>query len=310
MKKSLKSYRWLGLIVQCAVGILLLWWLVVWSKVDGRHLVQRFAQASLWLLALSILCFIVVTWVRALQYRLFLPSTMPITYLMGATLCQNALLTFIPWRIGEMSYPLLLRRDYGIPLSSSGAVILTIRLVDLLVILIVSLIGGKNLDFDMRWANILFSATVLLAVVAAIVLFRLRHRAPLLLRTAINALKPLRQPERLVSMVLLSVATFILSVIQSAFVLRAMSLPITPLDVALLSALGLLASLLPIHPPGGWGTMDSIQIAILDRLGYHPEMSTPSVLAAHSFYTLTIFMGGIIGWLLRTKSLPTLKAGA
>jgi len=308
MKRS-KGLRWLGLAVQCGMGMLLLWWIIIGSNVDGGQLVQRLTQASFLSLTLGILCFIAAMGLGALRYYLFLPSSTSIVYLMGTTLFQNALLTFVPWRMGEISYPLLLRRDYDIPLASSGAVILAIRLTDLLVVVVVALGWGARFGLNIGWKGALFGATVLLVLLVVFAFAMWRNDAPAPLRMLVAVLGPLREPHRLASFVLLSVAVFALTTIQSTFIFRAMALTVTLPDMALLNALTLLAAVLPIHPPGGWGTMDSIQAVILERLSYSPRTSLiSSILAVHAFYTFLILVGGIVGWLLLERIRPILKA--
>jgi uncharacterized membrane protein YbhN (UPF0104 family) len=100
----------------------------------------------------------------------------------------------------------------------------------------------------------------------------------------------------------LSASVFILTTLQATFALRSMGLNITLTDAAILNAVTLVAAILPIHPPGGWGTVDSIQVTLLQRLNYEPELSAPVILATHGFYTLLVLAGGFVGWLIRGKT--------
>jgi uncharacterized membrane protein YbhN (UPF0104 family) len=124
-----------------------------------------------------------------------------------------------------------------------------------------------------------------------------------LLKTVASAIKPIVNPIRFLYFILLSVAIFILSTFQSMFALHAFGLALSVTDAAVLNALTLLAALLPIHPPGGWGTIDSIQIVILYRLNYQPEQLAAVILAAHCFYTLVVLSGGTVGWIMRSRSI-------
>jgi hypothetical protein len=306
LAKHRTMIRWLVLCAQCAIGLFVLRWIMLANHIDGRAFVYRLAQTSFLPLGLSVGCFILAMYLGALRYRLFLPIIVPTNYLIGTTLLQNALLTFVPWRIGEVSYPLLLRRDYQVPLASSSAVIVALRSIDLLIVCSVALVGGQQLGLDLYWAGVALGCAVVAAGLAGAALYKWRGAVPRQLRPLVAALAPLGQPQRLVGFVLLSLAVFATTTLQSALILRAMAFSIAVPDVAILSALSLLAALLPIHPPGGWGTMDSIQVVILERLGYQPNLALPAILAAHTWYTLLIFVGGVIGWLLRgrTRSRP------
>jgi hypothetical protein len=294
--------RWLGLCAQCILGIALLRWIMLANHIDGGEFVQRLAQTSFVPLGLSVGCFALAMYLGALRYRLFLPAIVPTSYLIGTTLLQNALLTFIPWRLGEVSYPLLLRRDFQVPLAHSSAVIIVLRLIDLLIVCSVALLGGKQLGLDLRWAGVALGCITLAIGVTSVVLYRWPSAVPMWLRSLVTTFVALGQPKRLARFTLLSLGIFATTTLQSTLILQAVAFPITIPDVAVLSAISLLAALLPIHPPGGWGTMDSIQVAILGRLGYQASLSLPAILAAHTWFTLLIFVGGIIGWLLRGRA--------
>src|SRR5439155_12403753 len=194
-------------------------------------------------------------------------------------------------------------------LASSGMMILIIRLVDLLVVLTVVLVGGRKLGLDIHWVGITFGAAALLIILVVFTFVMWRKNSSIWLKTLISVFKPLCKPYSLAIFVLLSVSIFTLTTLQSTFILRAMALTVTLPDITLLNAVSLLAALLPIHPPGGWGTIDSIQILVLERLSYNPRTSSPAILAVHSFYTLLILAGGIVGWLLYGKNCSKRNVG-
>ena len=295
-----KSFTAVQLTMQFGLGVLLLWWIITWVNLDGEQLVQVFTQASFFPLILAALCFTISMVLKALQYQIFLRSTSGV-YLIGIALSQNALLTFLPWRIGEMSFPLLLRKDYNIPITSSVSLLLVIRLVDLLIVVTVALVGSRKLGLDIHRAAVIFSVVAAVGLLFALN-FALRNLAIGSLQTFTATLEPLRNALHFGSFLLLSVSIFTLTTLQSTFALQAMGLAVTLPDIALLNALSLLAALLPIHPPGGWGTIDSIQVVVLKHLNYYPGTAVPVILATHCFYTLLILVGGIIGWVLRGKA--------
>ncbi len=292
-------WRHLGVVMQCALGLLLLGWLLTWSNLDSGRLIQRLAQVSLPFLALGSFCFITAICLNALRYWLFLPPSIPIAYLVGVALIQNALLTFVPWRVGEVSYPLILRHDYSVSLARSSGVILIVRLTDLLIILAVILLGGARLGLDLSIAVILLGIIVLLMVSAFLVWIWRRDTIPSLLQNLISPVELVRRPIRFGTFALISVTVFAVTVLQTNLILRAAAFPLGPLDTALLNAFSLLAAVLPIHPPGGWGTIDSIQVVVLERLSYDSQTAIPAILIAHLLYTVLILTGGLAGWLLR-----------
>ncbi len=283
------------LFAQVVLGAILLWWAISWVDLNAHQLMQVFKSASFSSLSLAVLFFAVSMLLRALQLQRFLPHSISITYLTGVAFSQNALLTFLPWRVGEASLPLLLRKDFEIPLLRSITALLVIRFCDFLVVVTVALIGSLKLGLNIYWLVI---GLILVAIVALLSLLLMKGRNQRL-RALRERIDVLRHAPELAVCLILAAGIFFFTTLQALVVLRAMGLFVTVPDVLRLNALGLLAALLPIHPPGGWGTMDSIQVFILQKLAYAPAETVPAILATHCFYTVLIFLGGVGGWILR-----------
>jgi uncharacterized membrane protein YbhN (UPF0104 family) len=290
--------------IQIAVGIGLVWWMVAWFNIDGKRFVQAFRQASFMPLVLAMLCFAFSILLKSRQYLFVFSASLPKGYITGIILSQNALLTFLPWRMGELALPFLLRRDLHIPVAKSMASLIAIRGVDLSIVIIVGLILGRRLGFQMNLTQLglVIGVALILLSLLGIVSRRLRGQT-LLWEAAGAAVKCLRSPVRFSCLLLFSIGIFCLSTLQSMLTLQGFGLSISLYQIAWLNALTLLLALIPIHPPGGWGTMDSIQIATLHYFNYPAEDSAPIILAAHCFYTVLISLGGMLGWILRGKGL-------
>jgi len=306
VNSSISHWDWLNLFKlmgQFTLGVVLLWWIVEWINVDSARITRAFGQASFTLLSLALICFAVSIVLKSFQYFVLLPSPIPSGYMVGVILSQYALLTFLPWRIGEISVPVWLRQDQKIPIVNSVSSLIAIRSVDLLIVSIVAMMGIRKLGFEVSFARIAVGIGIIGVLGCAAEFVVRRFWGQTMLKTVVTAIKPLGNPLHFGQLVLLSIAIFVLSTVQSMFVLRAFGLAVSLTEIALLNALSLLATLLPIHPPGGWGTIDSIQIVVLHYLGYQPERSAPVILAAHCFYTLLVLLGGIVGWIIRGRSI-------
>jgi uncharacterized membrane protein YbhN (UPF0104 family) len=303
---SILLWNWFAVfkvMVQIVLGAGLLWLIFDWFSLDGTRFIGAFGQASFLLLSLAVICFALSIVFKSLQCLVLFPPSVSSGYIAGLILSQNALLTVLPWRIGEISFPVLLRQDQNIPIASSVSSLIAIRCLDLLVVMIVAMIGSRKLGFQISLTNVALAIGIAITLVGAGEFALRRFRGKTMLKAAVVAIKSLSNPVQFGSLLLLSIGIFSLSTLQSTFVLRGLGLPVSLSDIALLNAFTLLAALLPIHPPGGWGTMDSIQIAILHYLSYQPEQSAPVILAAHCFYTLLVFSGGVFGWILRGRNL-------
>ena len=307
-KRGARVWKWLGIFAQIVLAVFCLYQITASSHIHIKQIEQPLVHLSWSYLLLGITCFVVVMIFSALRYYLLLPKTVPLRYLLATSFVQNALLSFLPWRLGEVSYPFLLRRDYNIPIAQSTALIIMIRVVDLLVVLAVAATAGPQLGLPTQW--LLLIMIVGLLVFCGVALYFRKHQMPRRFTSAVTALEGLQDPRRFFAFMLLSTTMFVLTTLQSVFILRAMALGISFRHTAILNALGLIIGLLPIHPPGGWGTMDSLQTLLLDRLGYREAQALPSILAAHSVYTVLIFIGGILGWLLLKQCRPRVIRGA
>jgi hypothetical protein len=267
-------------------------------NLNAGHLWNAVTQASLMSLTLAVVFFFSSIVLKSIQFRIYLAQPIPSFYLLGLFLSQNALLTFLPWRIGEIGLPLLLRRDRGISIVRSTSSIVIIRLIDLVIVGVLAVPGWIRLGFSVPWGAIVLIILALSALLcAAIVVFKQRP-IPQYVRNLTVASRSIPHPSCLALIVLLSLGVFVMTTLQSAFALQAFGLEISIADVAVLNALSLLAAVLPLNPPGGWGTIDFLQVFVLENLNLQPEITTPIILVTHGFYTVIVLLGGFLGWCL------------
>jgi uncharacterized membrane protein YbhN (UPF0104 family) len=296
-----KSVKAVLLSIQLGLGAVMLWWVSAQTNLDAKKIIRLFSEVSILPLVLAVAFFIVSMILKGLQYSVLLPPSTSKIYLTSVALLQNALLTFLPWRAGEMSFPFLLHKDYRTPIATGVSMLAVIRLVDLLVVVLVTLVGSQRLGWDIGWAGIILGASLICVFFICLKFARRQIWTPVFLKTFIAGFEPLGHIFQLGCLLLLSVGVFITTMFQAIFALQAMGLPITIPDGAVLNAISLAAAVLPIHPPGGWGTIDSVQSLVLQRLRYRPEISVPVIIGAHCFYTILILTGGAIGCLVRGR---------
>lgn len=307
------AFRWAGLAAQIAIGIGVLFWLIRWGNVDLGGLLAQISSPSLVPLGLGVLCFAATAWAGAVRYLLFCGPGVSPGYMTSIVFLQGALVTFVPWRVGEAGYPLFLRRDHGVPVAAGASAVLAVRLADLFVLLVVALAGAARM-VELDWVPLKRAAAAMLlgAILILLVVRAWQGRAPRALAPVLDALKPLSHAPKLAGFAALTMLILALRVLQAKFVFAAVGLPMTLPDIAILVSLTLLSTVFPVHPPGGWGTLDSIQVLILVRLGHAAETCASPVLATHAVYTLLILIGGIAGWFGRRAILagrPPLEKG-
>jgi uncharacterized membrane protein YbhN (UPF0104 family) len=211
------------------------------------------------------------------------------------TLQHNLLNNLLPARAGELSFPLLMARRFGIPLQRTLPALLWFRLLDVLV-----LGGGAALVAGGFWVGPGVSIPLGIALLAAPwVLFRaqaaLRRRLPQRGRAA-----------RLVHRVLEGLpagerdfwvawgwtgANWLAKLAAFAWVLRLFV--DTPARVAALATvLGDATSVLPVHGLAGAGTYEAGVVAGLATGGVPPAAGLGAAVNLHLFLIGTTLLGG------------------
>jgi len=294
-----RVFRW---IIQLGIGAVLLWRIVHWANIDFDRLWTAVSGASLLDLGLAVGFFAVAILLKTIQFKICSSLTVPNRYLFGLFLSQNALLTMLPWRLGEVGLPLLLRRTQAIPVIKTVSNLVIIRLVDLILIGVIVALSGPRFGIIVSWSTIIVIAALLCSVSYFAKVAIRWSSAPKFIKLVTVAFEPVFRCPTLGFVALLSVGAFVATTLQSALALRAFGLTLPLLDVAVLNATSLLVAVLPLHPPGGWGTMDLVQVVLLRQLGFRPEVTTPVILVTHGFYTLVVVLGGVLGWWLCRNS--------
>jgi uncharacterized membrane protein YbhN (UPF0104 family) len=285
--------RWL---IQLGIGTVILWWIVRWGNIDFEQLWTAFRKASALDLALAVVFFVISIVLKTIQFRICLSLPVSNRYLFGLFLSQNAFLTILPWRVGEISLPLLLWRNRDVPVATSVSSVIIIRLIDLIVIGAVVAVSGARLGIFVSLGILASCIIILGSALYFVKVISQRRSSPKFLRAISVAFESLSNLVTLGWIVLLSAGVFFTTTLQSAFALRALGLAIPLLEIAILNAATLIVAVLPLHPPGGWGTIDLIQVMLLRQLNFSPEITTPVILVTHCFYTFLVLLGGVVGW--------------
>ena len=127
-----KAFRLLIIVMQSILGLVLFRWVLLNAGLTFNQLFVEFVDVSPIPLVLGVLFFLLTIGLRALRFKLFLSQAVSSTYIYGISLIQNAFITFVPWRIGEVSYPILLNKDFKESIKKSTATIFIVRTMDFL----------------------------------------------------------------------------------------------------------------------------------------------------------------------------------
>ena len=174
---------------------------------------------------------------------------------------HNLMNNLLPMRSGEVAFPVLMRRYFGLSPLASVPVLFWFRLLDLQVVVIIALLaGGSALGLGGAWLPLLGAL-----VVAPFGLYLLR--APLRRRLAagegslrsrlVEVLDHLPDsPRRFIGTLWWTWANWIVKLFALGWVLAALA-PVGFVEGVLGAIGGDLTTVLPVHAPGGFGTYEA-----------------------------------------------------
>ncbi|MES2885734.1 MAG: lysylphosphatidylglycerol synthase domain-containing protein [Pseudomonadota bacterium] len=222
-------------------------------------------------------------------------------------LLNNALNLMLPARTGEASFPILMRRWFGVPMAEGAGTLLWLRLLDLNVLGVLAL-----LTFAPALLPLPFAVWLMLALTAAVIPLL----APVLNRQLSQRLSTHEgKAAKLLQMVLAGIpqrpaqVLLDLGLSWSAWGIKLAALAAVFAALAQLSLVagllgaigGDLSTVLPIHTPGGFGTYEAGVIAFASPLA----PPTPALLAAavnlHILVLGIALAAGALAWLTQPR---------
>lgn len=175
---------------------------------------------------------------------------------------HNLMNNLLPMRSGEVAFPVLMQRYYGLPAVKSVPVLLWFRLLDLQVVLLIGLAAGGHLLGIGTGLLVLLTLGLLLTPVFAYglrgwLLDRLGGRSGRIASTLVSMLDSLPdRPSRFVATLFWTWANWLVKLAALGWVLAALA-PLTFAQGVLGAIGGDLTTVLPIHAPGGFGTYEA-----------------------------------------------------
>lgn len=222
-------------------------------------------------------------------------------------LINNAFNWMLPMRSGEASFPILMRRWFGVDLGRATGILLWLRLLDLHVLTAVGVVcavrgwlGSGGEDFAYAFAAACVSAPLVVFALRRPLLQRLdaRPRPGRILRILTQALHGLpRGFGGLLRDLAMSWSAWAVKLAALGWLLGRLS-GLRP-ALGVLGAIGGDAStVLPIHAPGGFGTYEAGVLALLAPA----QAPGPALLAAavnlHLFVLVTALLAGLTAWVI------------
>lgn len=216
---------------------------------------------------------------------------------------QHNLINFLlPMRTGELSFPLLMSRNFNVPATHSGPALVWFRFLDMHVLGLVVLftlglqflgpllaIPGIAVWVFMPWLAYHFNKRIIAYVE--------QYQERRFYRFTLKVLSALPQDTKTLAISWLwTSAIWLAKLAASSWVL--MQFIDAPIDAALLGAIaGDVTGVLPIHGVAGAGTYEVGVVAALAPFGLSPEHALQSAVNLHLFLLSTALLSGGISLL-------------
>lgn len=122
------------------VSAVVLWWLL--GDGVGQALIEALGSASPWPLLLGGLIAIAIQIIRAWRFAILESGTLAFpSWIMIGIATKLVLFNFLlPFKLGELSFPLMMKRTYGTPFGQGAGMLILCRLLDLGVVLAIILV--------------------------------------------------------------------------------------------------------------------------------------------------------------------------
>ena len=292
--------RAVSLALGIAIAAAAIWYLAT-PEIVGE--VRTVAATASWpALALAMIAGAAVQWLRAWRFAIMTTGrfSLPGTLLVRITLQLNFLNFVLPFRLGELSYPVLMRRAYGQPILSAAGVLLLARMFDASTVAAIlagtaaalGLLDAPPLEALLWGAAALFALAPVVLVLGAHALSRWlaaglsEGRLPAVLHAAHAALAA--RPTQLAAIGLSFVIWLAFGALAT---LAANAVAVIPPTVALMGAsAGNIAFALPVNGIVGLGASQMAWVAVVSQAGVS---WADAVISALAVYVVT-FVGAIL----------------
>lgn len=279
-------------------------------------------------LLLALLIYLLLNLFRTLRFQVLLADgAPPLAALWPVVVVHNLLVRLLPFKAGELSWPLLLRRHSTQGVGAGLGSLFGARLFELLIVLVAggsALLQGSEMFAATRDTLSLLLAALFLLCLAGLFsagrvlrqagrLVPQRHPVGARLAAQLPALETslarLRQPRVFLLTLLLSCLTWGSSVGFNLVLLAALGVHGLPLLVGIIS-ITMLVEALPVANIGGLGVIEGgWTFGLVSLAGLEPGAAVATGFFLHACQLLAAAICGLAGWLW-LRRLPRMEVAA
>ncbi len=254
-------------------------------------------------LSLSLIIYIFTYFLRAKRFTLFFPEikTLDLSAVMAVHTFFNNLL---PFRSGEASFPIILKKLFSVEGVISSATLLVARLFDLLSLSILFALSTVFISFQNKKLLLIsvfsFFSILLIIFIGFKLLRRFKNRFSITF-TLFGFFSNFNSKRNLTLVFTYSILNWIFKFLSFFFILKAGGINISFPKTIFAATFGELTTVLPVHSIGGFGTYEVGLVGGFALLGLKGSYA---LTVAFYFHLLLFTMSGVLaffGWIYLSK---------
>lgn len=322
----IKPTKTISRLLSVGVGIILISWLL--AQLEWSETMEILRNVPIPLLLLGGICYALSFCLRAMRFRLLLPSEQPVKHLLAIVFVHYTALNIIPARLGELSYVYLLKKVNNLSTGYSVSSLIMARVFDQIAISVLFLLSSFFVRLPSEWLRTAtlavagFLAIVLVLLVAILtykekcmqwlirMLLKIRwenksfiQRIVREIEKIIAALQELQLTQRLAKILGLSIGIWLSIFSVNYLLFQAFHVPLSYMEIVLASTCIILLSVLPIQVLSGFGMQETIWVGIAMALGISRNTAITAAFGSHIVATLYLCIFGAYGLLMLQSSL-------
>ncbi len=250
-------------------------------------------------LLLSLLFYVSTYVFRAARFGVMFQEirTMELAAVMGVHTFFNNIL---PFRSGEVSFPLILRRFFGIDVTVSSVALVLARILDLLSLGLLFFTSALFVSFGERsvlWVPlVLFLILGLFLFLTVKLLRRFERRFPIV-STVFTFVRTFVSFKKIALLVGYSLLTWLFKFFSFFSILKGGGIDLTFPQTVFVSTFGEITTILPIHSFGGFGTYEAGLVGGFSLIGLKADYA---LTVAFYFHVVLLIMSSVlaaVGWI-------------
>ena len=302
-----------NVIISLIITLLLTYFLL--SQIDFSDIFGLFDEINYFYIFASFILYFTLTFIRALRIKSLVDNKIGIKNLFAIVLVNNLVINLLPFRIGELSLPVLLKKYSGIEKKEGFLLLFYLRIMDIIVVMLLFLTVILLFSSSVVYlTDVLYIFALFLLLFALVALFKSDKILSVIsdfakkesrygffkkVSVSIDRLLPIYKfyKNKMGETIVLSVLIFIILIFVFGFVLKAYPISLSCTDIIIISLITTTITSLPINGVAGIGTIELGISSFLMSLGISKNLSVGIAFNYHFIYLIFIVFFGSLGFI-------------